>query len=151
MDYIIRDCKETDLDKLVILCEKHAAYERAAYLVEGKKERLQYALFSDNRQLNCLVVEVSGTIIGYATYTFDFSTWDAQKFIYLDCLYLEDEYRNYGIGAVLMDKVKQAGEANGCINMQWQTPDFNEKAIKFYKRIGGVGKEKMRFTLNLEQ
>lgn len=151
MDYIIRNCKETDLDKLVVLCEKHAAYEKATYVAEGKKERLQDALFSDSRQLNCLVAEVSGIIIGYATYTFDFSTWDAQKFIYLDCLYLEDDYRNYGIGAVLMDKVKQAGEAAGCINMQWQTPDFNEKAIKFYKRIGGVGKEKMRFTLNLEQ
>ena len=151
MNYLIRNCKEADLNKLVILCEKHAAYEKAAYSPIGKKDRLNQALFSTGKQLNCLVVEVSNTIVGYATYTFDYSTWDAQRFIYLDCLYLEEDFRNYGIGAVLMDKVKQAGEANGCINMQWQTPDFNEKAIKFYKRIGGVGKEKIRFTLNLEQ
>lgn len=151
MDYNVRDCKEDDLDKLVVLCEKHAAYEKAAYAPEGKKERLQQALFSGQRQLNCLVVEVSGHIVGYASYTFDYSTWDAQSFIYLDCLYLEDGYRNYGIGAVLMDKVRAAGEAKGCVNMQWQTPDFNEKAIRFYKRIGGIGKEKMRFTLALQQ
>lgn len=151
MDYTIRDCRETDLDKLVALCGKHAAYEQAAYNPDGKKERLNDAIFSGNRQLTCLVVEVGNTIVGYATYTFDFSTWDAQRFIYLDCLYLEDDYRNYGIGAVLMDKVRQAGEAGGCANMQWQTPEFNEKAIKFYKRIGGVGKDKVRFTLNLQQ
>ncbi|MCK8495342.1 GNAT family N-acetyltransferase [Spirosoma sp. RP8] len=106
-------------------------------------------MFSTNPVLNCLVVEVAGKLIGFSTYTFDFSTWDAQKFIYLDCLYLDDDYRSYGIGAVLMDKVKQAGQQANCVNMQWQTPDFNVRAIKFYDRIGGIGKTKVRYTLPL--
>lgn len=149
MQYLIRVCKENDLDKLVVLCEKHAEYEQALYNSNGKKEKLHFALFSETRQLHCLVVEVAGEIVGYATYTFDFSTWDAQRFIYLDCLFLEEDYRSFGIGQVLMDKVKEAGQSQGCINMQWQTPEFNTKAIKFYKRIGGVGKDKVRFTLPL--
>ncbi|UUC47359.1 GNAT family N-acetyltransferase [Flavobacterium cerinum] len=53
------------------------------------------------------------------------------------------------MGKALLEKVKTIGEAADCINMQWQTPDFNENAIRFYKRIGGIGKNKVRFTLPL--
>ncbi|KPH14413.1 GNAT family N-acetyltransferase [Chryseobacterium sp. ERMR1:04] len=150
MNYLIRTSIESDLDKLIDLCQKHAAYERASYHLQGKKENLKKALFSEEKVLNCLIVEVSGEIIGYATYTFDFSTWDAEKFIYLDCLYLEDDFRSYGIGQALIEKIEEIGKSQNCINMQWQTPDFNVRAIKFYNRIGASGKEKIRFTLPLK-
>lgn len=150
MNYLIRTSIESDLDKLIDLCQKHAAYERASYHTQGKKENLKKALFSEEKVLNCLIVEVSGEIIGYATYTFDFSTWDAEKFIYLDCLYLEDGFRSYGIGQALIEKIEEIGKSQNCINMQWQTPDFNVRAIKFYNRIGASGKEKIRFTLPLK-
>jgi len=147
--YKIRPCDPLDLDKLMVLIEKHAEFEKAAFTKEGKQARLQTALFSEYAPLNCIVVEVSDQVIGYATYTFDYSTWDAAWFIYLDCLYLEDDYRSYGIGQVLMEQVKEHGKTRGCVNMQWQTPDFNVRAIKFYNRIGGTGKTKVRFTLPL--
>lgn len=149
MNYTIRACEQYDLDKLITLCALHAEYEQASYNPAGKKERLGSALFSDNKQLNCIVADVAGEVIGYATYTFDYSTWDAAAFIYLDCLYLQNDYRSFGIGQHLLEEVKARGIAAGCINMQWQTPDFNERAIKFYKRIGGIGKDKVRFTLPL--
>lgn len=128
---------------------KHAAFEQAKFQEAGKKEKLYVALFAENNPLSCIVAEVGTDVIGYATYTFDYSTWDAGWFIYLDCLYLEENYRNYGIGKVLMDKVIEAGKDRQCVNLQWQTPVFNERAIKFYKRIGGVGKDKVRFTVDL--
>lgn len=149
MNYVIREIEEKDLDQLLILCSKHAEYEKAPYRSAGKKEKLHAAIFSDPKQVYGLVVEVSEEIVGYATYTFDFSTWDAQKFIYLDCLYLEDHCRSYGIGQVLIEKIKETGQLNGCINMQWQTPEFNERAIQFYNRIGATGKNKVRFCLPL--
>lgn len=149
IEYLVRACKPEDLDKLMILIARHAEFEKAAYCGEGKKERLNLDLFGYNAPLKCIIAEVAGEVIGYATYTFDYSTWDASWFIYLDCLYIEDGFRSYGIGHLLMNEVKEAGEARGCTNMQWQTPVFNERAIKFYKRIGGIGKDKVRFTLPL--
>lgn len=149
LEYNIRPCSPLDLDKLMVLIEKHAEFEKAVFLSAGKQANLEAALFGEQAPLNCIVAEVSDEVIGYATYTFDYSTWDAAWFIHLDCLYLEDDYRSYGIGQVLMEKVKEIGETRGCVNMQWQTPDFNERAIKFYKRTGGIGKNKVRFTLPL--
>ncbi|WP_281238360.1 GNAT family N-acetyltransferase [Flavobacterium praedii] len=149
MNYLIRDCQPKDLNAVVQLCQKHAEYERATFNPIGKEDGLKNALFAEQPKLFCLVVQVDETIVGYATYTFDFSTWDATTFMYMDCLFLEEEARGFGIGEALIEKLKQIAIAENCINIQWQTPKFNERAIKFYHRIGGTGKEKVRFFLDL--
>jgi ribosomal protein S18 acetylase RimI-like enzyme len=149
MEYKIRDCEITDLPKLVILCQKHAQYEKANYSPEGKEENLKKALFEEHPKLYCLVVATKETIVGYVSYTFDYSTWNAATFIYMDCLFLEEETRGLGIGEILIEKLKQIGIEKNCVNIQWQTPEFNEGAIRFYNRIGGKGKDKVRFTLDL--
>ena len=149
MEYLIRDCQPDDIAAVINLCQKHAAYERAIFNPIGKEENLREALFSEHPKLFCLLAEIDGTIVGYATYTIDFSTWDASQFMYMDCLYLEEKARGFGIGEVIIEKLKQIAMAKNCINIQWQTPEFNEKAIKFYHRIGAIGKDKVRFFLDL--
>ena len=150
MEYSIRNCEIADLPKLVILCQKHAEFEKADFSPEGKKENLQKAIFSENPKLFCLVVAAKETIVGYVSYTFDFSTWDTATFMYMDCLFLEEEARSFGIGKVLIEKLKEIAAKNNCVNIQWQTPEFNTRAIKFYNRIGAKGKDKVRFTLALK-
>ncbi|MHC0439456.1 N-acetyltransferase family protein [Flavobacterium sp. 3-210] len=149
MEYLIRNCEISDLPKLLVLLQKHAEFEKAEFSSEGKEENLKNALFNEKPKLFCLVVATKETIIGYASYTFDFSTWDASTFLYMDCLFLEENARSFGIGEVLIEKLKEIGTQNNCVNIQWQTPEFNERAIKFYKRIGAKGKDKVRFTLTL--
>jgi GNAT superfamily N-acetyltransferase len=149
MNYLIRDCRPIHVNVLVDLCQKHAEYELAAFNPLRKEEGLKKALFSEHPKLFCLVVEVNETIVGYTTYTFDFSTWDAASFMYMDCLYLEEEARGFGIGEAIIEKLKQIAIAENCINIQWHTPKFNERAIQFYHRIGGTGKEKVRFFIDL--
>jgi len=149
MEYSIRSCEIADLAKLVILCQKHAAFEKADYDPKGKEESLKKALFDEQPKLFCMVVEVNKTIAGYVSYTFDYSTWDAGTFLYMDCLFLEEKARNFGIGEVLINKLKEIGKAKNCINLQWQTPEFNKRAIQFYNRIGAKGSNKARFSLDL--
>ncbi|MCR6640437.1 MAG: GNAT family N-acetyltransferase [Sporocytophaga sp.] len=147
MEYRIKLCEERDLPVLIELCAKHAAYEQAVYDAQNKEKLLKAALFGDKPQLHCLVAEVDDEVIGYASFTFDYSTWSAASFLHLDCLFLDECYRGYGIGEAMILRIKEIAQANGCSNIQWQTPVFNERAIKFYKRIGGQGKDKVRFTM----
>lgn len=150
MEYVIRECIEKDLPELVELCGKHAAFEQANYDSTGKESLLKKALFSDRPKLFCSVIESSSKLQGYFSYTFDYSTWDAQTFLYLDCLYLEPEFRGHRIGEIVFDKLREIAKDNDCVNIQWQTPIFNERAIKFYNRIGGTGKEKVRFFIDIK-
>jgi len=148
MGFIIRNCIESEIDHLIALCKERAEYEKIPYSAVGKKDRLYQALFSNHKNVYCLVVESKGIIVGYATYTFDYSTWDAGEFINLDCLYLQSDYRNLGIGQLLFNKIRDVGKSRGCVSMQWHTPDFNDGAIKFYQRNGALGRLKMRFSIS---
>lgn len=147
MKYIIRPCEQNDLPALVQLCADHAAYEKAEYSPEGKAEGLREAIFGPNKRLNCWIVDIGGKAEGFASFTFDFSTWDAAPFLYMDCLYLNENCRSMGIGADLMERIRKVAREKNCVNIQWQTPEFNARAIKFYVGLGGVGKQKMRFFL----
>ena len=146
----IRFVQKKDLLQLVNLCKLHADYEKADYDVQQKEELLNKHLFSDHPSLYCLVVEKEGRLIGYTAYMKQFSTWDATNYIYMDCLFMTEESRGFGIGEKIMDKIKEEAQKLGCAMIQWQTPEFNKRAIKFYKRIGAVGKPKERFFINVE-
>jgi GNAT superfamily N-acetyltransferase len=151
MTWSIRACIPADLEALVALCADHAAYERAAYDKTGKLTGLRQLLFSDTPGLFCLIVAAEdGEPVGYASYTFEYSTWSAARFLYLDCLYLVPEYRGLGIGNAVMQRIVAIAREQGCVNVQWQTPDFNEGAIRFYRRLGAVSKNKLRFYILLE-
>ena len=146
----IRPAKEADLPSIIQLCKAHADFEKGSYSPEGKEEPLRKVLFSNEPLLYCLVVEDGEDIVGYATYMKQYSTWQAEHYIYLDCLYLKEEARGFGTGEEIMERIKDEAKKMGCSLIQWQTPDFNTRAIKFYKRIGGYSKSKERFHLDLE-
>ena len=146
---IIRFIENKDLSELIFLCKKHAEYERADYNTDNKEQLTEKHLFGKTPALYCLVVEADSAVIGYATYMKQYSTWDAEYYVYIDCLYLLDEWRGLRLGEKLIEKIKEESKILGCSLIQWQTPDFNVRAIKFYKRIGATSKNKERFFLNL--
>ncbi|HTN36696.1 MAG TPA: GNAT family N-acetyltransferase [Arachidicoccus sp.] len=148
MGYCIRAADPGDLDSLILLCREHAVYEGATYYIEGKKVLLGQALFGNSPRLYCYVIEFENANIGYFSYTFDFSTWAAQQFLYLDCLYLQPAHRGKKIGDIVFEKLKVIARDKGCVSIQWQTPISNHKAIRFYNRMGAEGKDKIRFLLN---
>jgi GNAT superfamily N-acetyltransferase len=145
----IRFAKPTDINQIIDLCELHAIYEKSEYKKADKAEQLANDLFSDIPKLYCLVVEDENELIGYATYMKQYATWDAGEYIYMDCLFIKESARSLGIGEKLVRKIQKEGEALGCNLIQWQTPDFNVRAIKFYNRIGATSKSKERFFLNI--
>ncbi|MCF6280472.1 MAG: GNAT family N-acetyltransferase [Flavobacteriaceae bacterium] len=150
MDNIkIRFAKKEDIHQIIDLCEAHANYEQCDYLKNGKAEKLSIDLFADAPKLFCLIVEKDNRLVGYATYMKQYSTWDANKYIYMDCLYIKDDARGFGLGEKLVRRIQEEGRKLGCNLVQWQTPNFNVRAIKFYKRIGATSKEKERFFLEI--
>lgn len=142
---MIRFIQEKEIDALLVLCAKHADYEKTNYDPKGKKEALTQALFTEKPDLYCLVAVLNEKIVGYATYTKQYSTWDARHYIYMDCLFLTEETRGQGIGKAMMERIKIEALHWGCQLIQWQTPDFNVDGMRFYNRLGAVSKSKERY------
>lgn len=148
MEYVIRKVRTEELNTLIDMCANHATYERAPYNKEGKALALYRAIF-EVQALNCFVIEADAKLVGYFTFTFDYSTWEAQTFLHLDCLYLEPAYRGLKIGDAVFEILMAKAREMDCAHIQWQTPAFNEPAIRFYHRMGATGKEKVRFFLSV--
>lgn len=145
--FVVRAASPQDADALVPLCAAHAAYERLPYSETGHAQRLQAALA--NGQLHAWLLEQGGLVLGYASVTIDFATLSGARFAHLDCLYLEPNARGQGGGIALMRKVQSFAFDQGCTAMQWQTPDWNHNAMRFYVRLGAAAKAKWRYTLNI--
>ena len=145
----IRFAKTGDLEALIELCQHHAEYEKSEYNKAGKKEKLAADLFSNTPKLYCLVVEADNMLVGYATYMKQYATWEAREYVYMDCIYLKEFVRGLGIGQKIIARIKVEATKLRCDLIQWQTPDFNTRAIQFYKRIGAFSKSKERFFLEL--
>lgn len=150
MNYIIRKATPADITDIVALCAAHAGYEKANYNPTGKAESLEKMLFCDNPQLNCLIAESNNKIIGYATFSSECSTWNAAYYTYMDCLFLYEAYRGFGIGEALVNEIILHSNKANAHHIEWQTPVFNERAIRFYNRIGAASNEKLRFTLTFK-
>ena len=149
MDYIIEQPQREQIPLLVSLCAAHAEFERCEYNPEGKLERLSNDIFANDPKLYCRVAIVDGVCVGYITWMRQYSTWDAGEYLYMDCLFLDGKYRSKGIGVALVNEMKGFGRENGIKSIQWQTPDFNKRAIKFYQRISASSLSKERFFLEI--
>ncbi|AUP80392.1 GNAT family N-acetyltransferase [Flavivirga eckloniae] len=140
----IRIAEKRDFEAIKKLIKAHATFEKASALSDDNLNRLNNYIFNTDI-VECLVVELNNEIVGYTTFMKQFSTWNANYYIYLDCLYLNEKTRGKGIGTQIMEKIRKYAKSINCSEIQWQTPDFNKKAIDFYKKLGADSKTKERF------
>jgi len=138
-----------DIEALVLLCVDHARYEQADYTPMGKADLLKQALFEEPVKLLAWVAKIDGKLTGYASATIEFSTWLAREYAHMDCLFVAEDYRGYGVGAALLATIVRFARERGVDQVQWQTPEWNERARKFYRREGAAEKLKARYTLDL--
>jgi ribosomal protein S18 acetylase RimI-like enzyme len=145
--WVLRPAEAADAPVLAQLCIAHAAYEHIAHNPEGHAQRLAEALETGGLLIWLGLLE--GKAVGYASATHDFSTLAARPFLHLDCLYLEAHARGLGLGGMLVEAVWKHATGQGYDQMQWQTPNWNAAAIRFYDRLGATRLDKQRYTLNL--
>ncbi|MFE9425269.1 GNAT family N-acetyltransferase [Kitasatospora sp. NPDC006697] len=143
----IRPATPADLPALARLCAAHAEFERADPVPADLADRLGTALFAAAPRAWCLVVERAGELIGYASFSREFSTWQAADHLHLDCLFVTEPHRGGGWGGALLAAVRGSAADLGAAEVQWQTPEWNADAIRFYRRAGAVGRPKVRFAL----
>ncbi|WP_328301437.1 GNAT family N-acetyltransferase [Streptomyces sp. NBC_00435] len=145
----VRPARPGDLPRLVELMREHMAYEKSVLRPAADlADRLGPQLFADGARLRVLLAETpGGAVAGYAACSAEFSFWDARHYLHMDCLYLAEEARGHGLGAALMDGVSGLARELGLGHVEWQTPDWNEGAIRFYDRLGATGRPKLRYSL----
>ncbi|WP_037679729.1 GNAT family N-acetyltransferase [Streptomyces griseus] len=148
-DPLVRPAEPADLPRVAELAAQHARYERAAPPAAGLDGRLAALLFATPApRLSCLVAQLpDGEVVGYATCEPAVSTWEGRAYLHMDCLFLAPGHRGLGLGALLVEAVLAEARRLGLTEVQWQTPVWNERAARFYDRLGARAQEKLRYSL----
>jgi GNAT superfamily N-acetyltransferase len=134
---IIRKGIKNDLHDVHNLVIELAIYENAPEEVETSVESMREDGFGKNPVFGFHVAEVEGKIVGLSLYYYRYSTWKG-KLLYLEDLIVLEAYRHLGIGRKLMDATITEAWVQQCNGIQWQVLDWNEPAIRFYKKYNPV-------------
>jgi GNAT superfamily N-acetyltransferase len=147
----VRHAGPADLPDVARMATEHTRYEQAAPPPADLAQRLEALLFGTaTPRLRCFVAERdSGALVGYASCAPELSTWDGAEYLHMDCLFVRDGNRGLGIGPMLVNAVLAEARDLGLGQVQWQTPQWNTDAIRFYDRMGAVANEKRRYSLSV--
>ena len=138
MKYTIRPAQEADCPRLLELIRELAEYERAPQEVTVTLEHFQRSGFGPQPVWWALVAEnEAGLVIGFALYYIRYSTWKGQR-MYLEDILVTESWRGQGVGQRLLDALKEEAKRKELTAIVWQVLDWNEPAIRFYRRQPGV-------------
>jgi GNAT superfamily N-acetyltransferase len=130
---IINDC-QTILHFITEL----AIYENAEHEVLATEQSLKQSLFSEKTHVNALICEHQGVAIGIAIYFYNYSTWLAKPGLYLEDLYISQEFRGQGAGKKLLQHLAKTAIDNHCGRFEWSCLDWNKPSRDFYEAVGAV-------------
>lgn len=135
--FTIREAQAGDAPLLFDLICGLAEYEKMRDEVEGNPETLHKNLF-ENNQANVLIGEENGVPVCFALYFYNFSTFQCKHGLYLEDLFVKPEYRGKGYGSAMLACLAQKAREEDCGRFEWICLDWNEPALKVYRKIGAV-------------
>jgi len=135
-----------DLSTILELIHLKAAFDGVPGSVTATTQALEKGLFTEDPQAQVLLAEAKSKVIGMASFHRYYSTFIAKPGIWLDDLFIREQYRSQGAGEALMIRLAQICLDLGGSRIEWSTAARNALGIKFYERIGSVIFEGSRLT-----
>ena len=134
---MIRAATVDDVPVIFALVHELATYEREPDAVVATEQHFRNALFGDNPKAFCLVaVDDNDTVVGFAIWFLNFSTWLGTHGIYLEDLFVRPDARGGGHGRALLTELARIAVERGYGRVEWAVLDWNEPAQGFYANLG---------------
>ncbi|MFF4031942.1 GNAT family N-acetyltransferase [Streptomyces sviceus] len=134
---MIRPATPADIPAIHSLIRELADYERALEEVRATEEQLHEALFGPHPAAYAHVAtDPTDTVVGYAIWFLNFSTWRGVHGIYLEDLYVRPTARGTGHGKALLTELARICVDRGYQRLEWSVLNWNTPAIDFYKSLG---------------
>ena len=132
----LRFATEDDVGLILGFIRQLAEYVKQADEVVADEDQLQRTLFGDRQVAEVVIASFDGEPAGFALFVHNYSTYLGQPGIYIEDLFVTPPLRGRGIGRVLLSFLANIAVERGCGRLEWAVHDWNEPAIRFYKRFG---------------
>ena len=134
---LIRQAKESDIPKLLVLMKGLARFERYIDVFAVTEEKLLEQGFRRSPpDFHCFVAEEAEELIGMVVYYFIPFTAIAKPTLFIKELFVTAEGRGKGTGKMLMKAIAEVAVRKGCGAIKWQVAPWNKDGIRFYEQLG---------------
>lgn len=134
---VLRPARAGDETGILACIQALADYEKEPDAVENTAEMIAATLFGADPRAFAFVVEgPDGEIRAIAIWFLTYSTWTGRHGIWLEDLYVHEQYRSHGYGVALLAALAAECVAQGYTRLEWTVLDWNEPAIGFYRALG---------------
>jgi GNAT superfamily N-acetyltransferase len=136
---MIRSAKPEDVAEIHAMVRELADYEKSLDEAKATTQQLNEALFGPRPAVFAHVAEdASGTVVGFALWFLNYSTWTGVHGIYLEDLYVRPTARAAGHGKALLAQLARVCVERGYGRLEWSVLDWNEPALAVYRSQGAV-------------
>jgi GNAT superfamily N-acetyltransferase len=134
----LRAAAPTDVPAIVGLIRELAEFEKLLHLVVITPQRLSTHLFGPKPVVEAVVAEVGGSVVGFALFFTNFSTFLGKPGLYLEDLYVQPAHRGAGLGKALLQHLGALAVARDYGRFEWSVLDWNINAIRLYEKMGAT-------------
>ncbi|WMI80764.1 GNAT family N-acetyltransferase [Anaerotignum sp. MB30-C6] len=135
MNLTFRYATKGDVPLILQFIKELADYEKMLDEVIATEELLEEWIF-EQKKAEVIFPMLEGKEIGFALFFHNFSTFLGRSGIYLEDLYIKQEYRGRGYGKMLLKELAKIAVERKCGRLEWWCLDWNQPSIDFYLSIG---------------
>lgn len=135
MKLTIRKATIEDSAAVYELIKALAVYENMLNDLTSTEEDLKKSIFEQNHA-EVFIAEVDGVCAGLALYTFNFSTFVGKPTLFLEDIFVKEEFRKNGCARALFEALEERAKEIGCARIDWYCLDWNMLGHSFYESLG---------------
>jgi GNAT superfamily N-acetyltransferase len=125
----VRDAERADVRLLKQLIDEMGGHERM--IVSVTEDSLAMDSFGPKPQFRALIAEADRRVAGYALFFDCYSSFQGRG-IFLEDLFVRDEFRGKRVGAALLSRVAEIAVELDCVGIMLNVLDWNESARRFF-------------------
>lgn len=150
-EFSVHRVTEESFPAFLRLFEGLARYEHLDPPDEAARLRLQGDILGHSPKCEAFLGLLDGEPVGFVTFFFAYSTFLAGPTLYLEDIFVEVPYRNWGFGTRLFDFCKNEAKVRECGRMDWMVLTWNAPALQFYENAGATRIAWHTYRLGREQ
>ena len=146
---IIRDLEKKDLKQFIELLKELAKYENMLDEFYCNEDIIEESLLKD-KLARALIFEFNNEISGYARYFFTFSSFWGKGGIYLEDIYIKENFRRKGFAKEVFKYLAKLCKDKNFKRLEWACLIENELGIKFYEKLNATNLSKKWINYRLD-
>lgn len=132
----ITKVNQQNFDDFLGLINKLAEYEKLSPPNADAKNRLRNDCLSINPKFQAHIAKIGDKPVGYIIYFFTYSSFLALPTLYLEDIFVLEQYRGQGVGKALFGFIKEEAKKEGCGRIEFTVLKWNKPAQEFYTANG---------------